>query len=100
VDLKPLGDRVLVKPDELSEEHASGLIVKRNWQPSQSGTVVAVGETTCQHCKAVRPTDVHVGDWVLFSWQVGQELSIDDGNERYLIIPIRDLLAVEPKEAA
>ena len=95
MNLKPLGDRIFVRPDPEPEQTESGLHLRRNWTPKQSGTVVAVGETTCEHCKRVRPTDIKVGDWVLFSWQVGQDVTLNDGQESFLIIPIRDVLAVE-----
>lgn len=94
MDLKPLGDRVLIKPDTPIEETASGLLLKQSWQPEQTGTVVAVGETSCGRCKALIPSDVKPGDAVVFSWQVGQEITVNHGEERYLLMRQSDILCV------
>lgn len=83
--MKPLGDRVLIEPDTPSEETASGLILKQAWRPETTGTVKAVGEKV----REVKP-----GDYVLFSWQVGQEVSFRDEGTRYLVMAERDILAV------
>ena len=90
----PLADRVLIKPDTRSEETESGLIVKRAWEPEQTGTVVAVGQTTCGRCQTVIPSEVKPGDYVVFSWQAGQEITVDHGAERYLLLRQSDILCV------
>lgn len=41
--LKPLGNRVLIKPAETPKQTASGLHLAEHWKPEQLGTVVAVG---------------------------------------------------------
>lgn len=83
--MKPLGDRVLIEPDTPAEETASGLIVKRTYVPETTGTVIAIGEKV----REVKP-----GDYVLFSWQVGQEVSFRDERRRYLVMGERDIMAV------
>lgn len=84
--MKPLGDRVLIEPDPQSEETPSGLIIKRDRRlPETTGTVIAIGEKV----REVKP-----GDYVLFSWQVGQEVSFRDERKRYLVMGERDILAV------
>lgn len=81
----PLGDRVLVQPDPLDEETASGLIVKQAWRPETTGVITAIGE---------KVSSVKVGDHVIFSWQVGQEITLNLGEARYLLMRESDLMAV------
>lgn len=45
--LRPLGDRVWIRPEKPAEETASGLVLVEHRKPEQVGTVVAVG--TCEH---------------------------------------------------
>ncbi len=59
--------------------------MKTAWRPETTGTVKAVGEKV----REVKP-----GDYVLFSWQVGQEVSFRDEGTRYLVMGERDILAV------
>lgn len=85
MDLLPLGDRVLILPDQNPTETASGLHLVEHYKPEQTGHVAAVGE---------RVREVTVGQHVVFSWNAGQELWINDGESRYLILKEKDLLAV------
>ncbi len=85
--LKPLGDRVLVKPVERPTETESGLQLVEHRKPEQVGTVVAVG-AECHRCVAP-------GDVVVFSWMAGQELQLDEADGgRYFTLRHDDLLAV------
>ena len=81
----PLGDRVLVEPDPLEEETDSGLILRTDWHPETTGIISAIGE---------KVHSVKVGDHVVFSWQVGQEISLNMGEARYLLMRESDLMAV------
>jgi chaperonin GroES len=95
--LAPLGDRILIRPEANEETTDSGLFLVEHRKPETMGTVVAVGESlplVCQNCDHVnkRIHDVDVGDTVIFSWQSGQEVQIDD--ERFLLMRESDLLAV------
>lgn len=86
--LRPRGGRVIIKPEQAADFDArSGLHLAKAWEPEQRGIVLAV-QTENPLC-AVQP-----GDDVLFSWQAGQELWIDEGRERLLILREEDLLAV------
>lgn len=95
--LKPLTDRILIKPDTMPDTTDSGLVLVRDYTPENSGTVVAIPErarATCAECSAsvfVEPS-VKVGDTVLFGYDAGQEVAID--SERYLLIRDTDLIAV------
>jgi co-chaperonin GroES (HSP10) len=118
---RPLKDRVFIKPDEAPTMTESGLHLSEHWKPEQTGTVVAVGTMAhpradraralatelgeLNHATASEAADllrelvhrqpqVKVGDWVIFSWQSGQELFVNDGAERYLVLKESDILAV------
>ena len=86
--LKPLADRVLVKPDEAEQKTASGLYIASNAQEKpQRGTVVAVGKGTKDVTMELKD-----GDVVLYGKYSGTEITIDD--EDYLIMKQGDVLAV------
>ena len=91
--LKPLADRVLVKPDEAEQKTASGLYIASNAQEKpQRGTIVAVGAGKVNDKGERIPMDVKVGDKVLYSKYGGTEVHFK--GEEYLIVSARDLLAV------
>jgi chaperonin GroES len=95
--LKPLTDRILIKPDALSDVTESGLHLVRDWSPENSGEVVGVPERVDAHCpecggRVFAPSSVKLGDVVLFSPNSGQEVTVD--GERFLLMRESDLLAV------
>lgn len=86
--IKPLADRVLVKPLEAETTTASGLIIPDSAkEKQQEGTVIAVGNGTKDE-----PMTVKVGDTVLFGKYAGTELILE-GTE-YLIMREADILAI------
>lgn len=85
----PLGDRVLIRPHQRPEQTESGLFISEHRKPDTAGTIVSLGATAGERPFA---PDVKIGDFVLFSWQSGQEFWMDD--ERFLIMREQDLLAV------
>lgn len=91
--LKPLGDRVVVKPREESESRtASGLVIPDTAKEKpQLGDVVAVGPGDFQDGERV-PMDITVGDVVVYSKYGGTEVKLE-GTE-YLILSSRDVLAI------
>ena len=95
--LTPLTDRILIAPETLSDTTDSGRVMVRDYTPENTGTVVAVPER-CGHlcpecgCKVFKTPSVKVGDTVLFGYDAGQEIRIDD--TRYLLIRDADLIAV------
>lgn len=96
--LKPLTDRILIKPDPKADTiTASGVLLVEDWKPEHMGEVVAVPTRADAHCpecgsRVFAAPCVKVGDLVLFSHQSGQEITVDD--ERYLLMREDDLLAV------
>ena len=93
VSIKPLEDRVVVRPLEAEQVTASGLIIPDTAKEKpQEGEVVAVGEGRFDDKGARIPLDVKVGDKVVFSKYGGTELKY--GSEEYLVLSQRDVLAI------
>lgn len=88
INLKPLGDRVLVEPSAAETTTASGIIIPDTAQEKpQQGTVVAVGGG-----KPDEPMTVKVGDVVLYGKYGGTEIK-HDGKD-YLIMRESDIYAI------
>jgi len=88
VKVKPLGERVLVEPQEAEVKTASGIIIPDSAQEKpQKGKVIAAGSGT----KDVQ-MEVKVGDIVLYGKYSGTEIKVEDKN--YLIMKQSDILAI------
>ncbi len=95
MDLKPLGDRIVVEPkDEDEARTASGLVIPDTAKEKpQLGKVLAVGPGQWNEDGDERiPLDVAVGDLVFYSKYGGTEVKYE--GEDYLILSARDVLAV------
>ncbi len=92
--IKPLGDKVLVKPDETSEEKTTGGIIIPDTakEKPQKGVVVAVGPGRQDESGKVIPMNVKAGDKVLYSKYGGSELEFE--GSRYLIMREDDIQAI------
>ncbi len=91
--LKPLGDRVVVKPSEAEEQTKSGLFIPDTAKEKpQKGTIVAVGEGKLDDEGKRIPVDVKVGDTVIYSKYGGTEVKIE--GEEHLILRADDIYAV------
>ena len=91
--LKPLGDRVLVKPEAVEQKTASGLYIASAAQEKpQRGEVVAVGAGKFTDNGERIPMDVKVGDTVVFGKFGGNEIKVD--GEEYLLMRAEDIFAV------
>jgi chaperonin GroES len=88
LNIRPLADRVVIKPAEAEEKTASGLYIPDTAKEKpHRGTVLAVGPG-----KKDEPTTVKVGDTVLYGKYSGTEIQIE-GND-YLIMKESDIFAV------
>ena len=88
VKIKPLADRVIIRPQEAEEKTASGIIIPDSAKEKpQKGTVVAVGPGTKDD-----KMEVKVGDVVLYGKYSGNEITV--GDEDYLIMKQSDILAI------
>lgn len=97
--LRPLEDRVVVRPLDAEETTASGLVIPdtAKEKPSQ-GEVLAVGPgKRSEHTGELIPMDVREGDRIVYSKFGGTEITID--GEELLILSSRDVLAVMGGEA-
>ena len=88
ISVKPLQDRVLVKPANAEETTKGGIIIPDTAKEKpMKGTVVAVGPG-----KKDEPTSVKSGDTVLYGKYAGTEITVD--GEEYLIMRESDIFAI------
>ncbi|MBP1667750.1 MAG: 10 kDa chaperonin [Bacteroidetes bacterium] len=88
VKIKPLADRVVVKPLEAQEKTISGIIIPDSAKEKpQRGTVMAAGPGTKDE-----KMEVKVGDVVLYGKYAGTEINLD--GKDYLIMKQTDILAI------
>ena len=91
--LKPLGDRVVVKPIEQDEITAGGIMLPDTAKEKpQKGTVLAVGPGNRNEAGEHVALDVAVDDTVLFAKYAGTEIKID--GEKVLVLRESDILAI------
>ena len=92
-NLKPLADRVVIKPLRREETTKSGIVLPDTAKEKpQRGTIVAAGPGRRDEDGDRIELDVKVGDQVLFAKYAGTEFILDD--EDYLILAEKDILAV------
>ena len=93
VNIKPLEDRIVVKPLDAEQTTASGLVIPDTAKEKpQEGEVLAVGPGRIDDKGNRVPLDITVGDRVIYSKYGGTEVK-HQGTE-YLILSARDVLAV------
>ncbi len=96
--VRPLGDRVVVKPKPREEKTKGGVILPdtASKERPMQGEVIAVGPGRHTDDGKLIPMSVEVGQQVLFAKYAGTEFKIDD--EEYLILQERDLLGIIQEE--
>jgi len=94
VNIKPLEDRIVVKPLDAEQTTASGLVIPDTAKEKpQEGEVVAVGPGRFNDEGDERiPMDISVGDKVIYSKYGGTEVKYS--GEEFLILSARDVLAI------
>ena len=96
MNLKPLGDRVVVEPAEKEERTASGIILPETAKEKpQEGEILAVGPGRRDDQGKVVPMDVKKGDIVLYAKYAGTEVKLED--KKVLILKESDILAIVEK---
>jgi chaperonin GroES len=91
--LRPLGDRVVVRPASREETTKSGIVIPDTAKEKpQRGTIVAVGDGRRDEDGSRIPMDVTAGNEVLFAKYSGTEFKLDD--EDLLILSEKDILAI------
>lgn len=93
MNIKPLGDRILIKVlEKVEEKTASGIVLPDTAKEKpQEGEVIAVGPGRVLDNGDRVPLEVAVGDKVIYAKYAGTEVKLD--GEEYLIIAERDILA-------
>jgi chaperonin GroES len=94
MNLRPLSDRVVVRPLEREEMTKSGIVLPDTAKEKpQEGVVEAVGNGRLIEATGKRePIDLQVGDKVIYSKYAGNEVKIDE--QELLILSEKDILAV------
>jgi chaperonin GroES len=92
MNLKPLGDRLIVRAIEEEQTTASGIVLPDTAKEKpQKGKVVAVGDGINEDTGKRTPLDVAEGDEVLYSKYGGTEIKVD--GEELLVLRESDVLA-------
>ena len=93
IRLKPLGDRVVVKPKPKDQMTSSGLVLPDSAsEKPQEGSVLSVGPGRVLDTGQRNAIDVKVGDSVLFARYAGTEVKLE--GDEYVVIRESDLLAI------
>jgi len=91
--LRPLSDRIVIKPIDREAKTASGIILPESAREKpQEGEVIAVGPGARNDKGDHMPLDIKVGDIVLYAKYAGTEVKLDD--KKHLILRESDILAV------
>jgi chaperonin GroES len=94
MEIKPLGDRVVIKPLEAENKTKGGIVLPDTAKEKpQEGKVVAVGKGKVLENGTVQAPEVKVGDKVLYGKYSGNEITTKDGEE-LLIMREEDILAI------
>jgi len=97
MNLKPLADRVVVKPSVAEERTKGGIIVPDTAKEKPVwGTVIAIGPGKVSDEGKLIVPEVKVGDSVLYGKYSGTEVTVDD--EELLIMRESDIFAIMPKK--
>ena len=93
MNIKPLADRVVIRPAQAEEKTASGIIIPDTAKEKpQEGEVVAVGPGSKNEDGKLTPMDVKNGDIVLFGKWSGTEVKID--GKEYSIMKESDIMGI------
>jgi chaperonin GroES len=93
VNIRPLGDRVVIQPATKEEVSAAGVILPDTAKEKpQKGEIIAVGPGRTLDNGTVQAPSVEVGQTVLYAKYAGTEVKID--GEEYLILSEKDVLAI------
>ena len=88
MNIRPLADRVLIKPAPAEEKTVGGIIIPDSAKEKPlKGEVIAVGNGTKDEEMVVKP-----GDCVLYVKYAGTEIELD--NDKFLIMRQSDILAI------
>lgn len=94
LNIRPLGDKIIVRRDEAEERTAAGIYLPEQAKDTpKTGVVLAVGDGALNTETGERvPLEIKKNDRVIFSSYAGTEIKLD--SEEYLIMTESDVLAV------
>ncbi|MDD2999308.1 MAG: co-chaperone GroES [Erysipelotrichia bacterium] len=94
MNLKPLNDRVIVKPKDTVEKSKGGVILPDTASKEKpiEGVVIAAGPGKLNDEGKRTPLEVKANDKIIFSKYAGTEIKVDE--ENYLILREEDILAI------
>jgi chaperonin GroES len=93
LNMRPLGDRVIVEPMEGEETTPAGILLPETAKEKpQQGTIVAAGPGRRDEDGELIAMDVKLNDKVLYAKYAGTEIKL--GGKKYLILKESDILAV------
>ncbi len=90
MNLRPLGDKVVIKKIEAAEETKSGIVLGKKEEQEQMAEVVAIGSEILNDEKT--KDEIKVGDQVVFAQYSGTEVDLE--GEKYTVLQLKDILAV------
>ena len=91
--LKPLGDRIVIKVIEDTEQTSGGIFIPDSAKEKpQKGEVVAVGAGKINDKGEREPMDVKVGETILYAKYAGTDIKMD--GVEYKILSVKDALAI------
>ena len=94
MDIKPLGDRIVVQPLEAEEVTKGGIILPETAKEKpHEGKIVAVGRGKVLDNGQIQALELKTGDRILYGKYSGSEIKTKDGKD-YLIMKEEDVLAI------
>ncbi|MYJ00826.1 MAG: co-chaperone GroES [Chloroflexi bacterium] len=91
-ELKPLNDRLVIKPLQQEQVLSSGIVIPDSAKEKpQQGEVIAIGPGKRDDDGNRVPLDIEMGDRILYKKYTGQEIQID--NEDLIVLEEREVLA-------
>jgi chaperonin GroES len=94
--LKPLGDRLIVKPTEAEEKTAGGIVLPDTAKEKpQQGEVIAVGSGKLLDNGKVVPMEVKIGDIIYYAKYGGTDVKL--AGDEFVILRQDDVLAIVEK---
>jgi len=94
VEIRPLADRIVVKPLEAEEKTKGGIVLPDTAKEKpHEGKVIAVGKGKVLDSGNIQPLEVKVGDRILYGKYSGNEITTKEGDE-LLIMREEDILAI------
>ena len=94
MDIKPLGDRIVVQPLEAEEVTKGGIILPETAKEKpHEGKIVAVGRGKVLENGQIQALELKTGDRILYGKYSGSEIKTKDGKD-YLIMKEEDVHAI------